>query len=369
MKDIDYIDNRKRIMQANLNNQGGAFSVAYEVQQQLQKEYIFDYFSSDKFVENDIYKHLLSMGSRCVGGVECKSRFLKQYEVYKAFKEYLKSNRYKFVHIHADTAWKILIYYLAAKNAGVENIVVHSHSSGINGHFKKVNYLLHLIAKPIIKKAKYRCACSDIAAEWMFNTSDNVNIIRNGIDIERFSFKKDARKRIREEMMITNKIVIGNISDFSYPKNPEFIFEIINAFKDNDSYLFLMIGNKEKCILKDYVDHAKLTNVIFAGMVTNTQDYLSAMDVFVLPSRFEGLPMCALEAQVSGLYTIISDKVTKETQCSRYFDRIELNIALWKKKILEACLDYDRNRQEEFLDIEKANAANMADEFRKIYAG
>ena len=94
MKDIDYIDNRKRIMQANLNNQGGAFSVAYEVQQQLQKEYIFDYFSSDKFVENDIYKHLLSMGSRCVGGVECKSRFLKQYEVYKAFKEYLKNNRY-----------------------------------------------------------------------------------------------------------------------------------------------------------------------------------------------------------------------------------------------------------------------------------
>ena len=66
--------NRKRILQANLNNQGGAFSVAYEAQKELQSEFVFDYYFPDEFVENDVYKHLLSMGSKCVGKLNCKNR-------------------------------------------------------------------------------------------------------------------------------------------------------------------------------------------------------------------------------------------------------------------------------------------------------
>ena len=76
---------RKRILQANLNNQGGAFSVAYEAQKELQNDYIFDYYFPDDFVKNDVYEHLISMGSKCVGKLECKSRFLKQYEIYNCY--------------------------------------------------------------------------------------------------------------------------------------------------------------------------------------------------------------------------------------------------------------------------------------------
>lgn len=361
---------RTRVVQANLNNNGGAFSVAYEVQQKLQEDFIFDYFCADKFIKNDVYNHLISMGSRCIGDIECKSHFLKQYEIYKAFKDFLTKNKYEFVHIHADTAWKISVYYLAAKKAGVKNIVVHSHSSGINGHYKKLNYLLHLMTKPVIKNAKYRCACSDVAAKWMFNTTDNVDIIRNGVDIERYKFNGQAREEIRKKLGIKDEIVIGNVSDFSPQKNPEFIFEIIKAFKNNPKYVFLMVGNRHTCLLKDYVDKdGTIKNVIFTGMVTNAQDYLSAMDIFVLPSRFEGLPMCALEAQVSGLYTMISDKVTLETQCSKYFTQLTLDINVWKKAIEDIGLSYDREAMSDYLDIEKASASNMAEEFRKIYSG
>lgn len=360
---------RKRILQANLNNQGGAFSVAYEAQKELQKEYIFDYFFPDDFIKNDVYSHLLSMGSRCVGELNCKNRFLKQYKIYKSFYKYLRDNTYDIVHIHSDTAWKISVYYLAAKKAGIECIVVHSHSSGINGHYKIVNYLLHLISKPIVKAAKYRCACSKIAAEWMFDTTKNVSIIRNGVDIKKFKFNQSARDNVREKLGIFEKIVIGSVSDFSPPKNPEFIYELVQTFQNDDRYIFLFVGNRPNgCDLKMLIEKDNsIDNVIFTGTVTNVPDYLSAMDVFILPSKFEGLPMCALEAQVSGLYTIISDKITVETQCSKYFSRLSLEAKAWKKQIQQIDYVSDRTNREAFLDIEKASSANMSDEFRKLY--
>lgn len=363
------MNTKKRILQANLNNQGGAFSVAYEAQKELQDEYIFDYFFPDDFVENDVYDHLLSMESRCVGKLNCKNRFLKQYEIYKSFYRYLCENNYDTVHIHSDTAWKISVYYLAAKRADIPRIVVHSHSSGINGHYKTINYLLHLIAKPIIKSAKYKCACSKIAAQWMFDTTDNVSIIRNGVDINKFKFNLAARESIRKKLKIDGKIVIGSVSDFSPQKNPEFILDLVKSFQNDNQYVFLFVGNRESgCDLKKLVDNdICVNNVIFAGAVTNVPDYLNAMDIFILPSKFEGLPMCALEAQVNGLYTIVSDKVTDETKCSKYFNRLCLDISTWKKEIQNIDIASNRTDMNSFLDLEKASSTNMADEFKKVY--
>lgn len=359
---------KKRVLQANLNNQGGAFSVAYEAQKELQEEYVFDYFFPDKFIKNEIYEHLISMGSRCIGEIKSKNRLLKQYIVYKEFYKCLCKNNYDIVHIHSDTAWKISVYYLAAKKANTKRIVVHSHSSGINGHYRCLNYILHILAKPIIKNAKYKCACSDVAAQWMFDNTEKVTIIRNGVDIEKYKFNTVSRTQIRKKMKIDDKIVIGSVSDFSYQKNPEFIFQLIKEFYNNDKYLFLFVGNRpERCKLKKLVEkEKKIKNVIFAGAVTNVQDYLSAMDIFILPSRFEGLPMCALEAQVNGVYTIISDKVSEETKCSQHFSRLKLCVSAWKNEIENIDLKYDRNIMSDYVK-EKASSSNMANEFKRIY--
>ena len=360
-----------KIIHANINNQGGAFSVAYEAQKKLGDEYIFDYFSSESFVKNDIYEDLIKRGSKCIGGVCSKNRMLKQISVYKSFKQYLLDNKYRFVHIHSDTAWKMLVYYLAARHAGIKNIVVHSHSSGINGHYRKINYLLHLLCKPIIKKAKYRCACSDVAAVWMFGTTKNVTIIQNGVDIKKYKFSKEKRNEIREQYELKGeKKIIGSVSDFSYPKNPEFIFKLIQKFRNNDDYHFMLVGNREGCKLKEWVETDKeIKNVIFVGQVTNVEAYLSAMDVFILPSRFEGLPMCALEAQVNGLYTIISDKVTAETENSKYFGRLKLDEKLWFDEIVNADTTHNRCDKKEFLKETRITSLGTAEGFRKIYKG
>ena len=203
----------------------------------------------------------------------------------------------------------------------------------------------------------------------MFDTDKNVFIIRNGVDIEKFQFNQTARKNVREKLDISEKIVIGSVSDFSPPKNPNFIYKLVKAFQNDERYVFLFVGNRPSgCDLKKLVDaDQSIHNVVFTGAVTNVSDYLSAMDIFILPSRFEGLPMCALEAQVNGLYTITSDKVSDETKCSKYFCRLSLHVVEWKRQIMSIVLSTDRNNRDTFLDIAKASSANMADEFRKIY--
>lgn len=362
-------DSRERILQANLNNLGGAFSVAYEAQKSLQDRYIFDYYFPDSFVRNAVYDHLISMGSRCIGEIKEGNRFFKQYTIYKNLYRYLCDNHYNVVHIHADTAWKIAVYYLAARRAHVNRIIVHSHSSGINGHYHQLNYALHLLAKPIVKGAQYRCACSDIAAKWMFDTTDNVRIIRNGVDIEKFSFNKNARTEIRNKYRINDNIVIGSASDFSPQKNPSFMYQVVKAFQENPRYTFLFVGNRpDGCELKQIIDaDDSIDNVTFTGSVTNVSDYLSAMDVFILPSRFEGLPMCALEAQVNGLHTLVSDRVTEETKCSNRFHRLPLSVKIWKEEIEYLDITADRNTRASFLDDEKASSSNMADAFERLY--
>ena len=85
---------KERILQANLNNLGGAFSVAYEAQKKLTDEYVFDYFFPDAFVQNAVYEDLMRMGSKCVGEISCSNRFLKQYTIYKTLLQYLNENEY-----------------------------------------------------------------------------------------------------------------------------------------------------------------------------------------------------------------------------------------------------------------------------------
>ena len=359
----------KRIIQANLNNQGGAFSLVYEAQKKLNDEFVFDYFSPEKFVNNEVYSDLLNRGSKCIGGGYSKNRLLKQFSIYRSFKKYLLDNNYWFVHIHSDTSWKMVVYYLAAKRAGINNVVVHSHSSGIGGHYRKINYLLHLLCRPIVKRAKYRCACSDAAAEWMFGTKKNVTIIQNGVDIEKFKFREEKRAEIRKQYGLDDEIkLIGSVSDFSYPKNPEFIFKLIREFKNDGNYKFMLVGNRDSCKLKEWAEADEtIQNVIFVGTVTNVEAYLSAMSVFILPSRFEGLPMCAVEAQVSGLYTIISNNISEETQCSVRCGRLPLDVKIWKKQIEKMELSYNRGLVNEFLVGSKFNISGTAEELKRLY--
>ena len=96
-------------------------------------------------------------------------------------------------------------------------------------------------------------------------------------------------------------------------------------------------------------------------------NYLSAMDVFIMPSRFEGLPMSALEAQVNGLYTLVSNNISKETKCSSKFYSLNFNVKDWKQLIEKFDYKQDRKDLSYFLDVDKATSSNMSNCFKSIY--
>lgn len=360
--------NRKRILQANINNQGGAFSLMFQIQKRLSSEVVFDYFSPNSFIQNSTYEEIKKLGSRCIDDKIKGNKIIKQFNIYNEFNHFLANNYYEIVHIHADTAWKIAAYLLAAKKAHVNKIIVHSHSSGINGHYRFLNFLLHLVMRPyVIRLSNHKCACSNQAARWMFCTEKNVLLIKNGVDINKYRFNKSNREKIRKRYKLNNIKIIGTVSDYSWAKNPQFLFRLIKKLNNNSMYKFLLIGDgKGRQLLEEKLVKNNLhKNVIFTGMVTNTEEYLSAMDIFILPSRFEGLPISALEAQINGLYTIVSNKITREVQCSDNYQALSLNLKTWIRVITHLDLNYSRSNCEEYEN--KGNILNAEQQLRKVY--
>lgn len=360
-----------RVLQVNLNNKGGVFALMYQAQIKLYPEIIFDYFSPNKFVNDDRLNTVLSLDSHIEEDDISGSRFLKQIVLHDDFEKYLMENHYDIVHIHSDTSWKLAVYALAAQKAGVKNIICHSHSSGINGHYKALNRILHFAFRPVINRtATVRCACSHYAAQWMFGTENGIEYISNGVDAEGMRFCKKARSQIRNELGVKeDTVIITAVGDFSYQKNPQFILKLMKVLREDNRYRFLMVGGGEyKERFESEIRKTGLDDiVIFTGAVTNVADYLSASDIYIMPSRFEGLPISALEAEANGAYVIVSTKITPETEKSVLYQAVDLKVSMWVDTIRKIKFDYDRENRSSYLIADVVDIGNAAKQLKKLY--
>lgn len=224
--------------------------------------------------------------------------------------------KYDVIHLHIPNAAFVVLKY--AKKYGVPIRIIHSHNArGADGVIKKIrNYVLN---KWGIIYANQYFACGIEAAKYLFGKKkvelNQIVIINNAIDLERYRFDIEARKRIRAELGIDQEVLLGHVGRFEEQKNHK---GLLKNFKEltlrDEKYKLVLIGDGPlrealqnevmQCDLKD--------KVIFTGIVNNVNEYLSAMDVFLLPSLYEGLPVVCVEAQVAGLPCIISKSVTTE---------------------------------------------------------
>ena len=257
------------------------------------------------------------------------------------FRQFLKEHHYDVVHIHSGSISVLAIMATEADKAGVKKVIVHSHASGEIDNLK--HKLLRFLASiPLSRHVDIYCACSKEAAGWKFEPrfARKAHIIKNGIDTERFEYNPEKRAEIREKLHLQDCFVIGHVGRFTKEKNHEFlinVFEIISR-NDPDARLLLTGAGDEMGRIKKLVEEKLLADkVIFTGSVTNVQDYLQAMDVFVLPSRFEGLGIVAIEAQAAGLPVITSDKVpisAKVTDEMMLLDiSLDTSLEKWVKEI------------------------------------
>lgn len=282
---------------------------------------------------------------------------------YFKIKNIIKQNQYQIVHIHMLSMANMLPV-LCAKKMNTKHIIVHSHNTNIpQGLLKKL--LDKLNRKIVLKYATDLFACSQIAGDWMFGKRHEITIIHNAIDVEKFKFNPEKRKLMRQEMKIEDKFVIGHVGRFSEQKNHKLLIEIFKRYyQENKNAILLMIGEGElESIIKEKVKSYGLQhNVILLKPVSNINDYLQVMDIFLLPSKFEGLPVVAVEAEANSLSVITSDTVSRElpiTDLSIYcpLDDIEF----WNKKIVQN----NTLRKDRTDDITLANY-NIKEEVKKL---
>lgn len=263
--------------------------------------------------------------------------FFESYDLYK----FLKKQKFEIIQIHTGTPLRFM-YLIAAKMAGVKKRIYHSHSAEVFGPHKglKIKKIIFSIIKNFIPLfATDLFACSELAGKWMYPKSyqDKVQIIHNGIDMNKFKFNNDIRKEYREKASLTDEIIVGHVARFNEQKNHTFLIDVFKeVVKEDSKYQLWLIGTGElEGQIKEKVKKLNLSkNVKFLGVRNDVNKLMQAMDIFVLPSNYEGLPVVGIEAQVVGLQCFFSDKITQEVKITSNVKFLQLDVEEWKYNIL-----------------------------------
>lgn len=376
--------NRKKILEVVMGEFGasGLSHIVWEWYLRLDKEKMdIDFFFLNDPEES--YARIIKKNN----GKYCafhkgKSRVLGQLHKYLMIKKMAKNGLYDCVHIHSSKAYAEAVAYLAVKKY-CGRVIIHSHSSGIDGENGCVNImrlikkLCHYLCKPLLygKNTLY-FSCSEKAALWVFPKkickSGNYTVLKNGVNTERFSFSPETREKKRKELSVSDKFVIGHIGRFSYSKNHSFLLEIFAEIvkKRNNAVLLLAGDGKLMREVKEKAELLKISDkVIFLGNVSDTESVYMAMDCFVFPSRFEGLGLVAVEAQCSGLPVVCSDVVPPEAAVTELcsFMPLEASPGEWAEHILKQTEESSRISRSEQVAAAGYDIAKSARQLEEIY--
>lgn len=333
---------------------GGVEAVVMNYYKHIDKNKVQFDFLIDEDSTNIPYKEIEDMGGRVI----LIPPYQKLPKYIKNLKKVLKENQYTIIHSHINALSVFPLY--VAKVAGIKTRIAHSHSTTNKKEWKK--NLLKNIFKPFSKTfSTHYFACSTLAGKWLFSnktySQNKITIINNAIDIDKFSYNENIRKTKRKELNIKdNTLVIGHIGRFVKQKNHEFLIEIFNEIQkaNKDSILLLAGTGPLVSDIKDKVKELKLTNKVkFLGQIKDADKLYQAMDIFLLPSLYEGLPVVGVEAQSAGLLTILSTSMTEETKVLKTtkFISLEETPKTWASIILKDYSNFKRKNTK--LEIKK----------------
>lgn len=236
------------------------------------------------------------------------------------------SHGYDVVHLHKNSAMDV-IPLMVAKRYNVPQIIVHSHNG--SHALKRYQAVLHRLGRQFIAAtATAMIACSRSAADWLFPLGVKVDIVNNGVNCDLLAFDPILRKEIRSQLGLENALVIGSIGRVTSQKNQPFMLDVLVWLIQNkiDAKLLIVGDGPEMETLKARVEEDGLDkDVVFAGFQKKTATFLAAMDVFLMPSFYEGFPIAAIEAQANGLPVLCSDRVSKEVALTKETHFIDID--------------------------------------------
>ncbi len=299
---------------------GGVTNMMINIQKHLDREKVnFDYlvFHDRKEPAED---KVAEMGSKkLVASVDhIGSAPVRRLARLKEIKRVCRENDVRILHYNADSAAD-LMNIIAAKAGGVRYVTIHSHNAGF-GTAGMGTRLVSMLLKPLIPLyCDNFWGCSDLAARFLLPKSvikkGNYSVLPNGIELDKFRFNEAVRQQKRKELGIESKFVVGHAGRFSDQKNHTFLLDIFAEIrkKDANSVLLLFGVGELMDAMKEKAKRLGIDgDVIFYGASNEMEKMWQAMDVFLMPSLHEGLPVTGIEAQACGLPCVFSDEITKE---------------------------------------------------------
>lgn len=351
-------------------NTGGAETFLMKIYRKLdQKKYQMDFCvneSEEGFYDDEIKR----LGGR-IYVIPCKSENIKVFK--EKLSNIVQENHYEYVLRITSNAMGF--YDLkVAKDAGAKKCIARSSNSSDGGGVKV--WVSHRIGKILYKKNIDVCmAPSDLAAEYTFGKrfyrAGKVHILCNAIDLDFYKYKEEGRRTIRREFNIhEDALVVGHIGRFVEQKNHKMLLRIFKRIHmENPSAVLLLVGEgKLESKIKKMAYEMKISKaLVFAGVRSDIPNLLSAMDVFVFPSLYEGMPNTVIEAQALGLPCVVADTITREANITGLVQYRSLNATIkeWAEVAVRAAKTPRTNTREKLIqagyDIERVTR-----EFEKI---
>jgi glycosyltransferase involved in cell wall biosynthesis len=340
---------------ANMNKGSGVAVCLMNFLRYIDKSRIAFCFLTESLSENKNYEEDINLlGGSVYKIIKYKKNIIKYIF---SLNKLLKNEEFDIVHCHN---FVISIFALAlAKKNKIKIRAIHSHNASIAPKYKKIFVLIARIFFKLL--ATHYFACSTDAGKFLFGHKE-FQIIHNAIDVERYRFDRNTRNSIRNKLNIySNTLVIGHVGRFSEQKNHVFLLDVFSHFinaRPNSVLLLVGTGEKEQFLRDLSVKLGLSDKIIFYGIADDVFNVYSAMDIFVFPSLFEGLPLVGIEAQCAGLPIIASNTISKEMGITNLVTWFDLNKPpeKWVDVILEQITTKDE-RQDMSESIISANYA------------
>ena len=280
----------------------------------------------------------------------------------------MNKGNYDIVHVHGNSA--TMVFELkCAQLRKIPNRIAHVHNSVCK--YKTISVVCK---KMFANTYTHAFACGELAGKVLYGEK-KFHVIKNGFDVLQYRYNAAIRQQIRNRLNLNGKKVVGHVGSFTYQKNHEYIIDVLSELYQFDSSFHLILigdGIMKDSVTNETIRRGLIENITFIKKTDKVYQYLMAMDYFIFPSRYEGLPMAVLEAQATGLPCFLSNAISQEVKVGS--DTLFLELKESAKKWAECILNYEiidrgsisdnniRQLQEKGFDIRKS-----AQELQNIY--
>ena len=355
---------------------GGVTGLMLNIQRNIDREKLnFDYLVFHDRVEPQ--EHIaLELGAKKIIASADEIRFKPLRGIIRLIRirSVCKKNNVKILHFNGGAPMGFLTM-LAAKAGGVKWVTFHSHNGGMSNEGTTARIVSNICRPMLSLVVDDYWACSKLAAEFSFPKDIVRNkkyyFMPNAIQLEKYKFNPKVRNTVRQELGLMEKYVVGHVGRFNHQKNHKFLIDIFDKVHEkNKNTVLLLFGVGElQEQIKNQVSELGLDDCVkFYGASDEMFRMYQAMDVLLMPSLFEGLPVTGVEAQAAGLPIVFSDTVTREVAVSTNVDYVALKetAEVWADCVLKYL---DTERKDYCKELEAAGFAQdgMINHFQNYY--